>query len=124
MHETRDEFYFLRHKYIETLIANVPETQNTEFGRMSSYAFDGYEIVLRFFKYIFEGIIVAMAAYFIPGRKLDVEEIFVLALIAAATFAVLDLFAPAVGASVRTGAGWGIGMNLVGFPGGAPVVAG
>jgi len=90
---------------------------------MSDYAFDGYEIVLRFFKYIFEGVIVAMAAYFIPGRKLDVEEIFVLALIAAATFAVLDLFAPAVGASVRTGAGWGIGMNLVGFPGGAPVAA-
>jgi hypothetical protein len=89
---------------------------------MSAYTFDGSEIFLRFFKYIFEGIIVAMAAYFIPGRKLDIEEIFVLALIAAATFAVLDLFAPAVGASVRTGAGWGIGMNLVGFPGGAPVV--
>lgn len=90
---------------------------------MSDYTFDGSEIFLRFFKYIFEGIIVALAAYFIPGRKLDLEEIFVLALIAASTFAVLDLFAPAVGASVRTGAGWGIGMNLVGFPGGTPMLA-
>lgn len=89
---------------------------------MSEYKFDGGEIFLRFFKYIFEGTIVATAAYFIPGRKLDAEEILVLALIAAATFAVLDLFAPAVGASVRSGAGYGIGLNLVGFPGGSPVV--
>lgn len=85
------------------------------------YTFDGREIFLRFFKYIFEGLIVALAAYFIPGRVLSSEEIFVLALVAASTFAVLDLFAPAVGASVRTGAGFGIGANLVGFPGGTPI---
>lgn len=89
---------------------------------MSEYSFDASEIFLRFFKYIFEGVIVATAAYFIPNRKSDVDEIIVIALVAAAAFAVLDLFAPAVGASVRTGAGFGIGANLVGFPGGAPMV--
>lgn len=93
-----------------------------KLSRMSDYTLDGSEVFLRFFKYIFEGAIVATAAYFIPGRRLDAEEIMVLALIAAATFAVLDLFAPSVGASVRTGAGYGIGLNLVGFPGGTPVV--
>lgn len=80
----------------------------------SDFAFDGSEILVRFFKYAFEGAIVAVAAYFIPGRKLDPEDIMIIALIAAATFAVLDLFAPSIGNSVRTGAGLGIGANLVG----------
>ena len=83
---------------------------------MSELSFDGSEILVRFFKYCFEGAVTAVAAYFIPGRKLDPEEILIIALIAAATFAVLDLFAPSIGATVRSGAGWGIGMNLVGFP--------
>lgn len=90
---------------------------------MSDYTFDASEIFLRFFKYCFEGAIVATAAYFIPNHKSNVDEILVIALVAAATFAVLDLFAPSVGASVRTGAGFGIGANLVGFPGGAPRLA-
>jgi hypothetical protein len=42
----------------------------------------------------------------------------ILGLVAASTFAVLDLFAPSIGSSVRSGAGYGIGFNLVGFPGG------
>lgn len=89
----------------------------------SDFAFDGTEILVRFFKYAFEGAIVATAAYFIPGHKLDPEEILILALVAAATFAVLDLFAPSIGQAARTGAGFGIGANLVGFPGnGAPVI--
>ncbi len=87
---------------------------------MSDFSFDGSEILVRFFKYAFEGTIVATAAYFIPNRTLVPEEILIIALIAAATFAVLDLFAPSIGSSVRTGAGFGIGANLVGFPGGSP----
>lgn len=77
---------------------------------------DPSELLVRFFKYIFEGFIVSIAAYFIPGRKLSVQEILIIGLVAAATFAVLDLFAPAIGSSVRTGAGLGMGLNLVGFP--------
>jgi hypothetical protein len=41
-----------------------------------------------------------------------------IALVATATFAILDIYAPSVGASARTGAGFGIGAGLVGFPGG------
>ena len=89
---------------------------------MPDYSFDGTEILVRFFKYALEGTIVAFAAYFIPQRVMKAEEILMIALIAAATFAVLDLFAPSIGASVRTGAGFGIGANLVGFPGGSPVL--
>jgi hypothetical protein len=83
---------------------------------MADISFDGSELLVRFFKYCFEGAVTAVAAYFIPGRKLGTEEIIIIALVAAATFAVLDLFAPSIGATVRSGAGWGIGMNLVGFP--------
>ncbi|MEW5315092.1 MAG: hypothetical protein WDW38_006544 [Sanguina aurantia] len=80
---------------------------------MSDFTFDTTEILVRFFKYIFEGVIVAVAAYLIPGKKMNAEEVLIIGLIAAATFAVLDLFAPSIGASVRTGAGVGIGLNLV-----------
>lgn len=82
------------------------------------FSFDASEILVRLFKYAFEGLVVAIAAYFIPNRVMTAEEILIIGLIAAATFAVLDLFAPAIGSSVRTGAGFGIGANLVGFPAG------
>ena len=44
------------------------------------------------------------------------EEIILLALTAAATFAILDTYIPSMGVSARTGAGFGIGAGLVGFP--------
>lgn len=90
----------------------------------AQYALDGREVIVRIFKYLLEGIVVAFAAYLLPGKKMDVSEIMVIGLVAAATFAVLDLFAPSIGASVRSGAGFGVGLNLVGFPGGAPQVKG
>jgi hypothetical protein len=80
----------------------------------SNINFDGRELLMRIFKYLFEGLIVAVAAYLIPGKKLGVEEILTIGVVAAATFSVLDLFAPSIGSSVRTGAGLGIGVNLVG----------
>lgn len=85
------------------------------------HVLDAREIFLRFFKYVFQGLVLATVAYFY--RKLDAEEIMILALTAAAVFALLDFFIPSMGASARTGAGLGIGMNLVGFPGGAAAAA-
>jgi hypothetical protein len=41
-----------------------------------------------------------------------------IALVGTATFAILDIYAPSVGSSARTGAGFGIGAGLVGFPSG------
>jgi ABC-type Co2+ transport system permease subunit len=80
---------------------------------------DAAEFVRRAIKYIIEGLVVAIAAYAIPkAGKLNVEEVSIIALTAAATFAVLDVFVPAMGSSARNGAGLGIGLNLVRFPGG------
>jgi hypothetical protein len=78
--------------------------------------FDFTELIKRAIKYIIEGIMVAIAAYAIPKKSLNVEEIVIIGLTAAATFSVLDVFVPSMGQSARGGAGFGIGANLVGFP--------
>ena len=83
-----------------------------------SNMFDFSEFIKRAIKYIVEGLIVAIAAYAIPKKSLNVEEVVIIALTAAATFSVLDVFVPSMGQSARGGAGFGIGANLVGFPGG------
>jgi hypothetical protein len=67
-------------------------------------------------KYLLEGLAVAVAAFLIPKKNIDAKEIGLIALTAAAMFAVLDQFAPEVGAGARQGAGFGIGANMVGFP--------
>jgi len=69
-------------------------------------------------KYLLEGLAVAVAAYFIPQRKSDVIEIVAIGFAAAATFMLLDLLAPTVGAGARQGAGFGIGLNQVGWQAG------
>jgi len=76
------------------------------------------ELVKRIIKYLVEGLMVAVAAYAIPKRSLNLEEILFIALTAAATFSILDTYIPSMGATARSGAGFGIGANLVHFPGG------
>ena len=66
--------------------------------------FDFSELVKRAIKYIVE------------GKSLNIEEVVIIALSAAATFSVLDVFVPSMASSARGGAGFGIGANLVGFP--------
>jgi len=75
------------------------------------------DLVTRSIKYLLEGLAVAIAAYLIAGKKLRMDEIGTLALTALAVFAILDIYAPSVGSSARTGAGFGLGAGLVGFPG-------
>ena len=76
------------------------------------------ELVKRIIKYLVEGLMVAIAAFAIPKRSLNLEEIVLIALTAAATFSILDTYIPSMGMSARTGTGFGIGANLVHFPGG------
>ena len=76
------------------------------------------ELVKRVIKYLVEGLMVAIAAYAIPKRSLNIEEIVLIALTAAATFSILDTYVPSMGVTARSGAGFGIGANLVKFPGG------
>ena len=74
------------------------------------------ELVRRAVKYLVEGIMVALAAYAIPKKSLNLDEVALIALTAAATFSILDKYVPSMAVSARSGAGFGIGANLVGFP--------
>lgn len=48
----------------------------------------------RVLKYLVEAIVVALACYAIPKKKLDLEEVALIALVAAATFSILDTYIP------------------------------
>ena len=74
------------------------------------------ELVKRAVKYLVEGLMVALAAYAIPKKALNMDEVALIALTAAATFSILDTYVPSMAVSARSGAGFGIGANLVGFP--------
>ena len=87
----------------------------------SKNEFNFAEIGKRLVKYIIEGLAVAIVAYIIPrkdgkGSLLEWQEVLILSLVAAATFAGLDFYAPSVGTSARQGAGFGIGASIVGWP--------
>ena len=78
--------------------------------------FDLGELVKRAIKYLVEGLMVALAAYAIPKKSLQLDEVCLIALTAAATFSILDTYVSSMAQPARSGAGFGIGANLVGFP--------
>ena len=63
-------------------------------------------------KYLIEGIAVAIAAYFLPRRKSQMQEILIIGAMASLTFFILDTFAEDVGRGARFGVGFEIGNNL------------
>jgi cytochrome c oxidase assembly factor CtaG len=70
-------------------------------------------------KYIIQGFIIAIAAYYIPVmyktslRKPTTNEIFSISLTAALTMFMLDYFISEAGFGAKLGAGFTIGKNLV-----------
>lgn len=77
--------------------------------------FNFKEIMKRVIKYLVEGLMVAIACYAIPKQSLQLDEIMLLALVAAATFSILDTYIPTMGESARNGTGLGIGLKISGF---------
>ena len=73
-------------------------------------------LVKNVLKYLLEGIAVAIAAKYIPSREIALNEVMMIAVTAALTFFILDLFSPSIASGARMGAGFGVGANLVGFP--------
>jgi hypothetical protein len=84
----------------------------------SNFSIDGKEIVVRIIKYVLEGAMVGIAAALIPQQKIKLDEVLTIALVAAATFSILDLFSPSVSTAARMGVGLAVGANIVG---GVPV---
>ena len=78
--------------------------------------FNLQEILKRAVKYLIEGAAVAVAAFYIPKNQPKMEEVIMIAITAASTFSLLDMYAPSIGSAARQGTGFGIGANLAGFP--------
>jgi ABC-type Co2+ transport system permease subunit len=79
------------------------------------------DVLRRLLNYVIEGAAVAVAAFVIPQRKMNLSEVALIGLTAAAIFAVLDLFSPTVGFATRQGMGLGLGASMVGFGGVNPI---
>lgn len=67
------------------------------------------------FKYLLEGFAVGLAMFLIPSRKIEYIDILVVALTAAAMFAILDQFSPTTSTGIRQGSGFAIGYNQIGM---------
>ena len=86
--------------------------------------FDLNGMITKIIKYLIEGITVSLVGMILLMNKnggkgkytTQAMEIIAMGVSAAAVFAILDTFAPAVSMSTRQGAGFGLGANLVGFP--------
>jgi hypothetical protein len=78
--------------------------------------FDIAEIVKRVIKYLVMGLMISLAAFLVPkkAKSLDWEEVCLIGLSAAATFAILDTYLPSIAVSARTGLGFSLGSALVG----------
>jgi hypothetical protein len=76
---------------------------------------DPQDVLRRALKYIIEGFAVALAAYYIPKKAMSLNEVTIIAITAAAIFAILDVLSPNIGGYVKTGMGIGIGLGQVGF---------
>ena len=65
-------------------------------------------------KYIVQGIVVGIAAYILPNRKINMKEILIIACISALTFFILDIFTNDIlSESAIIGVGVGIGERLL-----------
>ena len=58
----------------------------------SDFKFDFMEVLVRILKYTLEGIMVSTAAFMLPGKKNNLEDVILIGFVAAATFSLLDLF--------------------------------
>ncbi len=79
-------------------------------------SFDSRELCRRVVKYLLMGVVIAFCALVLPEKKIDFASITALALVSAATFAIIDTFIPTMSYPVQLGAGFGIGAGLDGFP--------
>ena len=58
--------------------------------------YDSKEMTKRAFKYLLQGIIVAMSSYYLPKQKLQIQDILLIAMTASISFSILDMYAPSI----------------------------
>ncbi len=75
---------------------------------------DFTEILMRLLKYLIEGLIVGLVAFFV-FKKATWQEVTILGITAAVIFLLLDTYSPSVGNAARLGTGLGIGTRIIGL---------
>ena len=66
-------------------------------------------------KYAMEGLAVGVASYLIPSKSMTYQGILLVAVTAAAVFAILDQFSPVIAYGSRHGTGFAIGYQQIGL---------
>jgi hypothetical protein len=61
-----------------------------------SHAPNWHVVVKRIAKYIAEAVVVALATYYLPTKRLSLTDIAIVSLVAATMFSVLDTVAPSL----------------------------
>lgn len=79
---------------------------------MYEMGIDWAEVFRRALKYLFEGLAVALAAYYVVGKRTRMDEIAMIAITASASYAILDLYTPSVATGARFGTGFMTGAGL------------
>ena len=92
----------------------------TEIGKDTLHEFQNvikgptfFDILKKLLKYIIEGLVVAIAGYYIPAKKPEISELIIIALVAASTFAILEVYMPDAYMASRLGFGFQTGRNLI-----------
>lgn len=86
---------------------------------LDNFKFEPKNIMKMSFKYLIEGLVMVLVAFYIPTlyktslRKPTLQEIFTLALVAALSMMILDYVSDKAALGARFGAGFTIGKNLV-----------
>jgi len=78
--------------------------------------FDLGQLISRAIKYFVEGLVVGIAVLLVSKKRMNLDEVALIALTAAATMVLLDTYVPSMSSSFKQSAGWGLGFRLVGFP--------
>lgn len=76
--------------------------------------FDWSLVLKNLLTYLVLGLAIAVSCFLIPGKKLDVEEILLIALIGGATLSILDLVDRRLGHYSRMGIGLVAGSQIAG----------
>jgi len=76
--------------------------------------FDMSELIKRIIKYLVMGFMISLCLFFIPKKSISYDEIALVSLSSAAIFSIMDTYLPSFSNSVKTGAGIGVGLQLVG----------
>ncbi len=70
-------------------------------------------MIKRALKYIIHALILYMAAKFVPSRDLSLREVTIIAAIGSVTFAILDMYYPAVSDKARKRMLMTLGMKTI-----------